>query len=364
MFIQDLRLRVVADEVRGTTIHGQGAVKRYCFIELHGDNKILFAEIYPGLYSISLVRAALLEIKKRVVGKAFFSGEEISVAMHIPFISGAGVYHAVASCVQNCFSHSEGVELGSAGAIPREYLSGGTVKTDIAQMEKEVCRATESKYLGYKVRLDYRNILDSKQKIEFLNNCGISYAVDFICNTNYSVAANDEVLKLIDLMDPSEVLWIEEPCVPHLIHRNISFLNKIRSLGFTVAFGESLTSPLELGCLEGDEAVGLLQLDATINGSYQQLVHFMNEATTCLGLHNWGSIITSIQNASLLKNTSHSCFFEIPVYETDFDIAVAKILGIDRSKPSTWTRKVLLDESLLSVMTQYEDAETSDFRWT
>ena len=54
-----------------------------------------------------------------------------------------------------------------------------------------------------KIRLDFRNKPDCINKIKFLNDIKINYAVDFITNTNFE-KRSERILSLASQMDPSK----------------------------------------------------------------------------------------------------------------------------------------------------------------
>lgn len=363
--IVDIRVRTVSTPVFGTVIHGQGQNKKYCYIEVNSNDGIFYAEIYPGLYSSALVEAAVEEVSNRACGRNFSDISALRRALHIPFITGAGVYQAVTGAFLNAVQHNKPLRIDLKADNIHPYLSGGTVKTSTDQMSEEIALCKALNFACYKVRLDYRDRKDCEEKIALLNNSEIRYAVDFICNTNHSDFNEKVLLGLLDLMDPRSVEWIEEPVIPHEAWQQGKFLSEIDNKGFATALGESLTSPLEFWALDNISTVGLIQLDATINGDYEYLRDYARCCSSKLGAHNWGSIITSLQNAVVFSGFGKDIFFEIPIYETDFDREVAATFGISLKEPCGWSQTdIVIDEKVGAVISRFAVESAGDFNWS
>lgn len=365
MQINSIRLRTVVSPIYGTVIHGQGQKKKYCFIEVDTAEGVCFSEIYPALYSSHLVQAAIAEISKRICGSEFPDTDALHHALHIPFISGAGTYAAVTAGVLNAIDHRSGLTIDTPLHKFQPYLSGGTVKTSLKQMEKEILLCESQGYNNYKIRLDYRDEKDCKKKIDLLNASDVRYAVDFICNTNHVEFDEQVLIALIDRMNVDKVEWIEEPVVPHYTLNRLEFLSAIQKRGFVIGLGESLTSPLELLALDQTSSIGLIQLDATINGRYKELKEFVKGCSSRLGAHNWGSLITSLQNAHLFNGVTKDVHFEIPIYETEFDGLISEVLFIQPKKIESWpNHAIILDERVERVIAQFEVENYGDFSWS
>ena len=92
---------VEAPLIRGR-IHGQGPSKRYSFVILETDEGIGMSELYPGVYSKDLMDACLCEIQKQFLNNVIVNEIwDIKKALHIPFISGNGMYQACIGAVIN-----------------------------------------------------------------------------------------------------------------------------------------------------------------------------------------------------------------------------------------------------------------------
>jgi hypothetical protein len=357
-------MRTVVSKIYGTVIHGQGNYKKYCFIEVVMQTGIFYSEIYPGLYSAAFVKTAIDEISKRICDIKYDNLDAVEAAIHIPFISGAGTYQAVTSAVLNAVSHESALQINLDSTYFKKYLSGGTVRTSLEQIEREIELCSNECYEVYKVRLDYRDQNDCIKKIELLNNSGVKYAVDFICNTNHKLFDPEVILKIIDKMNYQSVEWIEEPLIPHNALNQIDFLSKLVAKGFVIALGESLTSPLELWAIDSERTIGMLQLDATINGKYQDLKIFAEKSKSRLGAHNWGSLVTSLQNGSLFTGIDKNIFFEVPIYQTEFDLELANILQIGVKDLKSWSgTQIYLNQQITEVILRFADDTYPDFGW-
>ena len=182
------------------------------------------------------------------VNKEFKSIRDIRTALHIPFISGNGIYQACVNVVINALSLN--FEYPKTPEIFRGdyYYSGGTVKTKLDDLKCEVDQAKELGFNIYKLRLILETTATAA-KINFLNKQALQYSVDFIVNTNYQIDYKPKILKLTKQMDAEKVSWIEEPVVPMCLLEESSYLQQLKDMKFKVAIGESFNSILNFQVL-------------------------------------------------------------------------------------------------------------------
>lgn len=353
--------RFVSSEIIGGQIHGQGAKKRYCFIIVETTNGNYAAELYPGLYNRDIVEKCVEVISARLVEKKTISDcSSLRDALHIPFISGNGIYESCVNIVINALTPVlASISFGN-NKHTKYYYSGGTVKSSIAELQSEVKFTAENNFAFYKIRLDYRNTSDAIKKINFLNKQNVNYAVDFIVNTNISSFSRKTLIDLISLMDPARVIWIEEPLVPSQIHRNMEFLHKINDLGFKIAFGESFTSETELYFANASKGIDILQLDATINTDISSLLNFVCNSNIELAFHNWGSAYTTYINSFVASHTQRQCYFEVPFYDTLFDRELKRFLKDIQT--NNFLSKGLSNQ-LSEIIDVFSDDSVGDFKW-
>lgn len=360
MKIKKLYTKNVEAPLISGKIHGQGPSKKYAFVIMETDEGVGIAELYPGTYNQRLMDACLVEIQKRSLNFNFINETmDIKKALHIPFISGNGIYQACVSAVINCKYMMKRTYDPKDTKSLHPYYSGGTVKSSLVDLEFEANHAAINSYYCYKVRLDYRNELDCIQKIQFLNGLDINYAVDFIVNTNFEDHSEEQILKLVKHMDPTKVEWLEEPCAPFQIFERKTFLTEIRNQGFKVAFGESFTSTFEIDAIDQGRLIDVLQLDATINCNIGELIQIAKNCQTKLSMHNWGSVITSHANKIVATNLDKDIFFEIPYYKTLFDEQITAVLEeCEQLIDSTHAEKIL------TIIEKFSSEKIRDFRWT
>jgi hypothetical protein len=332
MRILRVKSTFIHSEIDHGKIHGQGSTKRYCFVLVETDCGNYFSELYPGTYASRLVDACIETIAERLCSEQIYQSiNAIQSKLHIPFISGNGMYEACVSAVLNAIhSHFNDYTVNKLSDV-KYYYSGGTVKSTLSEIEEEVDFAIKNQYEFYKVRLDYRNVEDCKSKIEVLNNINLPYCVDFIVNTNYSLNCSETILKITTLMDPAKVIWIEEPFVPSSMHYQRDFAAQLRTQGHKIALGESFTSLFELNSLIEAGLADYIQLDCTITSNISNLISFAAETKLAVAFHNWGSLITSLQNVIIAAQIGRTSYFEIPYYSTPFDRWLASVRDLSRS---------------------------------
>lgn len=360
MKFKSAKCKFVSSKIIKGQIHGQGDSKRYSFIIVETNLGTYFSEIYVGTYNSKLIETCLNEINKRL----YESGDleslwEVKKVLHIPFISGNGVYEACVTGVINAILPYFYTPKNHPESKLIHYYSGGTVKSSIDDLKKELEYALYNSLGIYKIRLDYRDYSDCLKKIKFLNGIDIKYAVDFIINTNFSNDYQSGVLKLISQMNVEKVEWIEEPCVPSDVFNQKKYIQEIRDLGFKLAMGESFTSEFEMYALESSQLSDILQIDSTMNCELSRLINIANTSKLLIGFHNWGSVLATDQNKTTARSLSKQSYFEIPFYETLFDNEVLRIL----KEKSRFTLNDGEHNLILNLINDFSNSKSSDFSW-
>lgn len=373
MIVKSLKAKPVVTKITRGKIHGQGNYKRYTFILLETSAGNSFAELYCGTYDFELVTAIVKSLEKKLVGRELALQDVLDNTLHQPFISGAGVHQAVISSIYNCILLLDLnwiLDLEHSITSSRTYISGGTVKSSIEEMKLEIEFARSLELHHYKVRLDYRDLNSSLEKIEFLNRQSINYAIDLIINTNYIARKELPLSRLVERIDTSKLLWLEEPVFPTEPEEWDSVLHICREAGITVALGESLTSKLELEYVLNHQMIEMVQIDATHNSdllALQDVKRRVLERGKILGFHNWGSYATLIMNGLLNENPGES-FFEIPFYQTEFDEML--IQKLDCSVECLTNPRLCFGDlncvrdNVFQLVLVYEERDYKDFSWT
>ena len=362
MKIISANCKFVSTTITKGKIHGQGSKKRYCFIILITDSEEFVSELYPGTYSQKLVLECFQVINAKLIKKGIFNDLwDIRECLHIPFISGNGIYQACVNATLNAAMQKfDPLKIESLTGV-KYYYSGGTVKSELKDIEYEADYATKNLFDFYKIRLDYRNTNDCLEKIKFLNTAPIKFCVDFIANTNFQRNSDAAILYLIQKMDPSRVIWIEEPFVPNNLFQSKGLINRLRDLGFKVAIGESFTSEFELYALEQSGLADIVQLDATINADTDKLTEFARSCKKNISFHNWGSKFTSLLNLTIASKLSRDVYFEEPYYKTEFDSEISHILRTETSNQSISENE---NTQIIDIINRFSIEKTDDFQWT
>jgi len=365
MRINEIKLRTVSSEIFNGQIHGQGKNKKYCFIVSKTSLGFGVSEVYAGIYSAKLINAALEQVVEKIQSnnRYFDSLKDIENLLHIPFISGTGIYQVVVNCfINSLYPLFSGKPITYKSARQTDYLSGGTVKSTLNDLENEVARLDELGLSHYKIRLDFRDLHGSKKKIQYLNRIHQKYCIDFISNTNFQDWSEDLILDLVKECDPMKVGWVEEPIVPDQLLIKDEFLRVLREMGFKIALGESFTSDLEVYSADQNENIDIIQIDATMTGNYAGLSLFCANSKSTLGFHNWGSVLTLLQNSYLGSNFNKVCFFELPFYTTSFDQEVSLALNFNFENRADMVIKNM--ESVVKIIEDFDKLDGQDFTWS
>ena len=373
MLIKRLKVKPVVTKISRGKIHGQGDSKRYVFILLETDIGNSFSEVYCGSYDYHSVSVIVNGLNDRLAGKVVDLQQVHANFLHQPFISGAGLNQTIISSVYNCIllldlSWKLGRRAGSAPA--QTYISGGTVKSTLNEMEAEIAFAESLGVTDYKIRLDYRDLGRCLDRLGFLNRQSVNYALDLIVNTNHATRGQLMLEPILERLDPSKLLWLEEPIFPTAPEEWEPILDLCHEKGITVALGESLTSRLEMDYVLNHMLIGMVQIDATHCADLVTLQNFKQRVVNrekILGFHNWGSHLTLILNG-LLGETSEQCFFEIPYYQTEFDTKLLQTLG--RSVEELINPSICFNdfdstrEIIYQMICEHPESEYKDFRWS
>lgn len=363
MKITSVYTKFVSSQILKGVIHGQGQNKTYCFIIVETTSGRFLSELYCGTYNRHIVEACIQTINEKLRKASYFETLEcIRTELHIPFISGNGIYEACTSAVLNAVES----QLTSTN-LPHTwcgeyYYSGGTVKTSISQLYEEIEYAVKSGYNVYKIRLDYRDPEDCINKISILNAHAISYSVDFIVNTNISNNYHSAIQNILEYMYPEKVCWIEEPTIPSRVVQDSDYLRQIRDRGFKLALGESFTSILEFQAIDKLDLIDVIQLDATISSTVPDFVEFGSTCNARLGFHNWGSVFGMLQNMSVAQKIGKFNYFEIPYYQTAFDNELIGLLATSVIHELD-INEVNLDR-VVAVIEKYSVETNDNFSWT
>lgn len=370
MIVKKLYLKQISTQLISGSIKGQGNLKKYVFLVLETSKGIGFSEIYCGTYRFiflkKIVDYLISELKEKEINRDLV----LNNFLHQPFISGAGIVEIINSAFYNCYYmiEREGTLNLKNNINLKLYASGGTLSSKNNDIKEEIKHVNDNKFDALKIRLDYRDIKTSLDRIEILKSSNCNFAIDLIYNTNHLNRSVSDISKIINKEKIKNLLWIEEPVFPSSAgidwDRNISYIKKI---GYDIALGESMTSLTELQFLSLYEYVDLIQLDVTHNSDYVRLSSFLNinHNKKSFGIHNWGSLLGQIQNLIMLNYCKkiNEIWWEIPLYMTKFDQELLEIMNID-SKKNLVEKQHLNLNNIIEFLINHEEKSHDDYKWT
>lgn len=372
MNIKSIKVKPVVTPILRGRIHGQGDSKRYVFVLLETDCGNSFSEIYCGSYDFRAVELIISNIAEKLMNTEVCLKDVYQNFLHKPFVSGAGIHQTVISSIYNCIlliDRTWKPDLALGKVSTKVYLSGGTVKSSIDEMAEEIDFAISCGLSDYKVRLDYRDSERCVERIKFLNQQPVNYAIDLIVNTNHLLRQRMQLREILEHVDLDKLLWLEEPVFPTEPSDWEETLSICKNYRVTVALGESLNSNLEMEFILNHPSIDMIQIDSTHCSDLWRLMQFQARvlsANKVLGYHNWGSYITLLLNG-VLNEVSGQGFFEVPFYQTDFDKQVIKKLDCTLEHLClpcvSFNDFDVIRESIFELIDGQLDKSYQDFSW-
>jgi len=370
MIVKKLYLKQISTELTLGSIKGQGNLKKYVFLILETDIGLGFSEIYCGTYRFVFLKKIVEYLSSVLKGKDINKDLILKNFLHQPFISGGGIVEIINSAFYNCFYMIEKkcIFYFNNNFNCKLYASGGTLSSSIEDIEKQISYVNDNNLEALKIRLDYRDLKNSIDRIDLLRSSKCNFAIDLIYNTNYLDRLNFDLSNIIHNDKIDNLLWIEEPVFPSSAgidwDKNISY---IKEIGYDIALGESMSSITELQFLALYEYIDIIQLDVTHNSDYERLSAFMdiNEAKKMFGIHNWGSILGQIQNLNMLNTSKNikNIWWEIPLYSTKFDQELLEMLNLHTNVELLEIKNLNLDK-IINFLTNHEEKTHDDYKWT
>jgi hypothetical protein len=369
MIVKKLYLKQISTQLTSGSIKGQGNSKKYVFLILETDVGSGFSEIYCGTYRFIFLKKIIEYLFSELEGKDIDKDLVLKNFLHQPFISGGGIVEIINSAFYNCYYM---IEKNCNFYFKNNfnfklYASGGTLSSSIDEIKNQIMFVNDNNLEALKIRLDYRDLKNSLDRIDLLSSSNCNFAIDLIYNTNYLNRLDFDLSNIIHNDKIDNLLWIEEPVFPSSAgidwEKNISY---IKEIGYDIALGESLSSITELQFLALYEYIDIIQLDVTHNSDYERLASFMdiNEGKKKFGIHNWGSILGQIQNLNMLNTSKNikNLWWELPLYSTKFDQELLEILNIHSNVELLEIKNLNLD-SIINFLTNHEEKTHDDYKW-
>ena len=372
MKISSISIKCIVTPILSGKIHGQGNNKKYVFLQMRTDVGNACVEIYCGTYAFNLVEFIVAEFDTELRNRNVNIGHVRENFLHKPFISGSGVYETVKNAIYNAILLIDLSWLPNtfSNSQSRNYLSGGTVKTSIAEMHNEIDRVNQSGFHGYKIRLDFRDADSINDRKQLLNTSGVPFAIDMIVNTNFKQRRSFNCIELFDNLETNNFLWLEEPVFPYSPLEWAEVITPLKQQKLPVAIGESLNSALELYSVIAGGLFDIIQIDSSHNGNFLQLSELQDFAVSqsrIVAYHNWGSLVTLFMNAILDNLLSNTTYFEVPAYKTKFDLDLCDILGIPTDEITSLITSIDnvegIREDIFELISQTKSGDYADFQW-
>jgi len=300
-------------------------VKSVGFIRLHTNIGIIgVGETYAGVYAPELIAPAASFLENYVVGRQVGDDALAGNLAGIPFIGRNGLLRSVASAIECALWDLRGKILGRpayalVGAGERSsvpvYASSGSAVFSPDEIVRDVHEIVTRGYRAYKMRVGFQSwdvdILRVEAARHALQGCDLM--VDAIMGTLRPAWSAEKAIACAADLAPFGLSWLEEPVHPE----NVSGLAEVRRAGLVpVAAGEAYSGEGEYRSVLDQDAVDVLQFDATHSGGIASCVDLARRAAS-LGLrsavHVWGSAAAIAANAQIALAVPEVEILEIPM---------------------------------------------------
>jgi L-alanine-DL-glutamate epimerase-like enolase superfamily enzyme len=301
-----------------------------CFVEVVTEDGIVgLGETYAGVYVPELAAAIVDWFRPLLIGHDASRPNEIyrSAYWASSYWGRTGLTVMVLGAIEiACWD-----ALGKAHGVPVHtllggsvhdrlplYASGGTPTLDLRQLTEQAVEVRDAGFRGFKMRANlfrYQPQVEAERVAAVREVLGgeCAIALDAVQSFNLRPWSIQEVLRLLRVLEPHDLAWIEE-VLPPFDPEPYAELRRRSSV--PIAGGEGITTATVFEQWLRAGAFDLAQPDATIIGGIGQ-ARLACEAAARRGvqvaMHVWGSAPTLMANYHLAFTQPHCIWLERPV---------------------------------------------------
>ena len=303
-------------------------VKSIGIVEVHTDSGLIgIGETYSAIYTPELIPEIVNLYSRLLTGSDPLDNQLINQKAVIPFIGKNGLLKSVFGAIDiACWDiKSKATKKPLWKLINEEkynstlkvYASGGSAIYTPNEIITDTNKAIMLGFDSYKMRVGINSWDQDLKRIEAARNTlnKNNLMIDAIMGTiNPQWTTEIAIERINDIFDFNPY-WLEEPLTSDNLngYTQLTKLNKVK-----IACGESLTNWLDFESFITNNAINILQVDATHCGGITTAIKIINLAEKFkipVAMHIWGSTIALLANANLALAFDTVKWFEIPLVE-------------------------------------------------
>lgn len=297
-----------------------GLIRIYTNIGVYG-----LGETYAAVYMPELLKPIVKQLESYLLGRKVGDDSIVKDLANIPFIGRDGLLRSVSSAVETALWDIRGKILDKPAwlllgndpvrdSVP-VYASSGTAAYSPDEISKDVDEILTLGFKSYKMRVGYQDWQQDLKRVRSAREAlgSSDLMVDAIMGTIRPTwdlhVAIQYARELIDY----DLRWLEEPLHPD----DISGLAELRrNCSVPIAAGEAYSGNSDYQYILDQNAVDVLQFDATHSGGIRQCVELAEKgvgAGMSTAVHVWGSAVAMAANACVALASENVTILEYPM---------------------------------------------------
>jgi L-alanine-DL-glutamate epimerase-like enolase superfamily enzyme len=330
MELLSIKCHLVSSPYKGTKIHGQkNNLKTVAIIESKTEADVGYGEAYVGIYVPEITKLITEYLEKEFININVDEAIKKIKCFKIPFTSNAGIFRSVIGAIETSIydlkSRTDKVPLykifSEEANIPNLYASGGSVITNIHELDEDLRYAEDQGFNAFKMRIGKKAWEEDLKRVSYVKNnfTGNDIMVDSIYGTRQMNDTYSGQLEMYKSLEEYELTWLEEPLPVEKISLHSNLRN---SLSIPLAAGEAYSSLTEFEALINVSGVDIIQFDVTQSGGYcscNEIYNMSIDKNKKTAFHVWGSLVALLSNFHLAVAMKELYFFEVPLLELVFN---------------------------------------------
>jgi L-alanine-DL-glutamate epimerase-like enolase superfamily enzyme len=307
-------------------LHLKTGFRPASLIEVETDEGISgLGETYAGVYAPAAVAALVAQFAHDLIGERALDTLALWQRLRLAsyYWGRVGLSQSVIGGIETALWDLKGKVLGRPvyellggkrhDALPA-YASGGNDKP-FDQLEAELRGYLWDGYRAVKIRINNLTPRQIEEKMAVSRKAlgaGVGLAVDAVQGTAARPWSVKTAVAISKLIEPYDVLWIEEPAE---VANYAGFAEIRRQIGIPVAGGETVTSLLEAERYLDADAVDLFQPDATMIGGigmFRRVAELCERRFVPVAAHAWSSGVGIMANYHAAFASPNCAMLELP----------------------------------------------------
>ena len=375
MKIESITCHLLSSSYSGTKIHGQsGGLKTIAIIESQSEGHSGLGEAYVGIYVPEITKSIVDSISPLIKGLELDEALDFVSKLRLPFVSNAGIYRSVIGAMEiSLFDLKAKIKdvplyqlFSETAYLPELYISGGSVITNLKDLESDLQNVTDNNIGSFKMRVGKNLWEDDLERVRWVRNLepNINLMVDAIAGTRTPSWTLEESISRFRNLENLGLLWLEEPLPPE----NIDEYNLLaKDIKIPIAAGEAYSSLTEFYALVIHGKIDIVQFDVTQSGGInicQKIHQFASSRGRKSAFHVWGSLVAQLANFHLALSMKDLYFFEVPLLKLDLDFKLGRDMNNHLDYFRTIPEKPGIGLNIdLSLIQDYGFIKGSQYQW-